>query len=213
MAQQLATDGSKTSPLAKKSRLLVTTGQPVFILYFSHIQPAAAEWAVRTWLPSPDYGAVNAPLYAMGSLCMTGELGWKGTPNARSPYISKDFIVHVTHDEHAFRNQTPTFIPKAQYFITGRLTAGDGVLKTTKPLHLFSNQQNPNANIYNLSVPGYGTDQEPLTLQRFSKQHPDKHYDDVVILLYYNDFEDNIATERYSYPNRCFSKIKTINYS
>jgi len=200
----------KPLPLAKNLGFPRSLLGNLFLFCISLIfSLAAAEWAVRTWLPSPDYGVGKRPALRNGLFMYDAELGWKGTPNAQSPYISKDFIVHVTHDEHGFRNQTQNFIPnKRNILLLGDSYGWGWGVKDNETAASVFNQQNPNANIYNLSVPGYGTDQELLTLQRFSKQHPDNFYDDVVLLLYYNDFEDNIATERYSYPKPMFQQDK-----
>jgi len=159
-----------------------------------------AEWAIRVWMPCPDYGVGKRPALRNGLFMYDAELGWKGTPNAQSEYISKDFIVHVAHDALGYRNQSPPFVAnKRNILLLGDSYGWGWGVENNETATAVFNRQHPDANIYNLSVPGYGTDQEWLTLQRFTKQYANHHYDDVVLLLYYNDFEDNIATERYSY--------------
>ncbi len=167
-----------------------------------------AEWAIRVWMPCPDYGVGKRPALRNGLFMYDPELGWKGTPNAQSEYISKDFMVYVAHDALGYRNQSPPFVAnKKNILLLGDSYGwGWGVENNETAASVF-NQQHPNANIYSLSVPGYGTDQEWLTLQRFTAQFPNNRYDDVVLLLYYNDFEDNIATERYSYQKPMFQVI------
>jgi hypothetical protein len=66
-----------------------------------------AEWAIRVWMPCPDYGVGKRPALRNGLFMYDPELGWKGTPNAQSEYISKDFMVYVAHDALGYRNQSP----------------------------------------------------------------------------------------------------------
>lgn len=97
-----------------------------------------AEWAVRTWMPCPDYGVGKRPALRNGLFMYDAQLGWKGTPNAQSPYISKDFIIHVTHDNWGYRNQSPPFVAGKKIFCySAILMAGVGALKITKPLLQF----------------------------------------------------------------------------
>lgn len=178
--------------------ILLNTGIVLLALLLSLL---LGEWIVRTWMPCPDYGVGKRPALRNNLFMYDPLLGWKGTPSAHSPYISKDFIINVHHDGAGYRNQTPAFIPNRH----NSLLLGDsygwgwGVEDNETAAAVF-NQQHPNFNIYNLSTPGYGTDQEWLTLQQFVDQHPQAHYQDVILLFYYNDFEDNASNERYSYP-------------
>ncbi|HNI36833.1 MAG TPA: hypothetical protein PKZ68_00915 [Pseudomonadales bacterium] len=45
-----------------------------------------AEWVVRKWMPCPDYGVGKRPALRNGLFMYDPQLGWKGTPNAQSPY-------------------------------------------------------------------------------------------------------------------------------
>ena len=170
-----------------------------------------AEWAIRVWMPCPDYGVGKRPALRNGLFMYDPELGWKGTPNAQSEYISKDFMVYVAHDALGYRNQSPPFVAnKKNILLLGDSYGWGWGVEDNETAAAVFNQKNSTANLYNLSVPGYGTDQEWLTLQRFIEQHPNNHYDDVVLLLYYNDLEDNIATERYSYPKPMFQAASNV---
>jgi hypothetical protein len=165
-----------------------------------------AEYFVRLYLPSPDYGTGKRPALR-NKLFMHDELlGWKGSPNATSPYISKDFIVTVTHDALGYRNISPPYVPgKKNYLLLGDSYGWGWGVNDNETAAEVLNRKQGKYHFYNLSIPGYGTDQEYLAMTRFLSEHPDYKYDGVVLLFYYNDFENVGAAEMYMYAKPAFT--------
>lgn len=164
-----------------------------------------AEGLVRRYMPSPDYGVGKRPALYNTLFRYDAEIGWVGSPNTQSPYISKDFQVTITHDALGFRNRVPPFVAgKKNVLLLGDSYGwGWGVEDNEMASYLLSQNGSP-YNVYNLSIPGYGTDQEFLTLQRFLQQHNNRVYSDVVLLFYFNDFENNGTDVSYLYPKPVF---------
>lgn len=154
------------------------------------VSAVAAEALLRTFCPCPLTGSPCAAL-PMGLFQHDGLLGWSGVPNQRGKFEGADFSVHVTHDANGFRNLVSPYAPgKRNILIIGDSFAwGWGV----EDNEVFANrmmESDRNLNVYNLGIPGYGTDQEYLTLCRFLKECGNPSYDDVVLLLFGNDFYD-----------------------
>jgi hypothetical protein len=135
------------------------------------------------------------------------ELGWKGVNNLHTPYYSKDFKITVSHDGNGNRSLFPTH----QKNTSNLLLLGDsygwgwGVENNETAAYLLS-KNNPYFNMYNLSIAGYGTDQELLALQKFIRNNtnPAEKPEGVFLLFYFNDFDDISTGERYGYQKPFF---------
>ena len=62
-----------------------------------------------------------------------------------------------------------------------------------------------NLNVYNLSAPGYGTDQEFLAIREFILAKPSSPIDLVSLLVSANDFEDVGDSIGFAFPKPRFS--------
>lgn len=164
-----------------------------------------AELLVRTFAPHPDYGGGIRPAFYSNLFEYDDLLGWKGVKNLSAPYYSKDFHVTVKHDAEGYRNIYPSYVEgKKNYLLIGDSYAwGWGVEDDETAAAVFT-RKNPEKNLYSLGIAGYGTDQEWLSLQQFLERHPKHHYQGVILEFYFNDFDDNAATERYAYPKPVF---------
>lgn len=188
-----------TTRLLKVLRnLLINTALVVMSLALTLL---AGEGFVRTWLPSPDYGVGKRPAIRNQLFMYDELLGWKGSPNASSRYISKDFRITVTHDALGYRNLAPPFVAgKKNILLLGDSYGWGWGVEDDETAAAVLNRQHDEYNTYSLGVPGYGTDQQYLALQRLLTEHPEYHYDDVVVLFYLNDFADVSMNGNGVYP-------------
>lgn len=149
-----------------------------------------AELVLRLFYPCPYYG--HGKLQPGSELFeYDPTLGWRGRPHAVAVQAGDDFVVLVKHDDNGFRNTAPPYAPgKRNILVLGDShTWGWGV----KDDEVFSSRMmkiDKQVNVYNLGAPGYGTDQEYLTLLRFLEKNPDYHYEDLVLVFCGNDFFD-----------------------
>ncbi|MBK8676619.1 MAG: SGNH/GDSL hydrolase family protein [Cellvibrionales bacterium] len=164
-----------------------------------------AEVLVRIFSPHPDYGGGIRPAFYSHLFEYDKLLGWRGVKNLSTPYYSKDFHVTVSHDAAGYRDMYPAYVEgKKNYLLLGDSYAwGWGVEDNETAAAVFS-RKNTDKNLYSLGIAGYGTDQEWLSLQQFLEQHPTYQYQGVILEFYFNDFDDNAATERYAYPKPAF---------
>jgi len=164
-----------------------------------------AEWIVRTYMPSPDYGGGKRPALYSHLFEYDALVGWKGVPNVHSPYFSKDFKVTINHDAFGYRNISPPYIAnKKNYLMLGDSYGWGWGVEDNETAAAVFNKENSGVNLYSMGTPGYGTDQEYLAMQEFLTKHPDYKYQGVILLFYYNDFENNAAAESYRYPKPLF---------
>ena len=164
-----------------------------------------AEWIVRIWMPSPDYGVGKRPAIRNQLFMYDELLGWKGSPNAQSRYVSKDFIVHVSHDALGYRNLAPPFVPgKRNILLLGDSYGWGWGVEDNETAAAVLNATDETYNAYSLGIPGYGTDQQYLALQRLLTGHPDYRYSDVFVLFYLNDFNDVVIDGNGLYPKPLF---------
>ncbi len=180
----------------------------LFALIYAAILAVAtlfvAEIAIRAVYPMPWAGYMYLPpqqhLFQYDS-----EIGWVGRKNASGDFANLDFKVTVHHDKYGFRNRNEFYDPKKRNFLIigdsfgwGWGVADDEVVSQSIM------DQDSGVNAYNLSAPGYGTDQQYLILRRFLTAHPTLRVSAVIVFVYVNDFEDNLYTERYGYPKSKF---------
>lgn len=160
-----------------------------------------AEWIVRVYFPTPNYGGGIRPAFYSNLFEYDDLLGWRGVPNLKTPYFSKDFRIHVSHDPHGYRNISPPFIAgKSNYLLLGDSYAWGWGVEDNETAAAVFNEQHPHKNLYSLGIAGYGTDQELLALHKQLAAQPGHDYRGVILLFYMNDFDDIAAAERYGYP-------------
>jgi hypothetical protein len=165
----------------------------------------AAEWFVRTYIPCPDYGGGKRPVLYSNLFEYDELVGWKGVPNISSPYYSKDFRIHISHDSLGYRNISPPYVDKKNnYLLLGDSYGWGWGVEDDETAAAVFNKRNPESNIYSMGIPGYGTDQEYLAMKKFLEENPEKKYKGAILLFYYNDFENNAANESYLYPKPFF---------
>lgn len=175
----------------KIGNLLANTAILVLSVAFALVM---AEMFVRTWLPSPDYGVGKRPATRNPLFMYDEQLGWKGSPKAKSRYISKDFIVNVSHDALGYRNLAPPYVPgKHNILLIGDSYGWGWGVEDDETAASVMNGKSGAYNVYSLGIPGYGTDQQYLALQRLLAAHPDYHYENVFLLFYLNDFNDVVT--------------------
>lgn len=165
----------------------------------------AGEGLVRAFSPCPDYGGGIRPAFYSNLFEYDRQLGWKGVSNLSTPYYSKDFRITVSHDAAGYRNISPPYVPgKDNYLLLGDSYAWGWGVEDNETAAAVFNHRHPDANLYSLGIAGYGTDQAWLSMQQHLAQHPAYRYRGAILLFYFNDFEDNAATERYGYPKPAF---------
>lgn len=187
------------------SWLLAAVGNVAAVIIGFLLAFVIAEILVRILSPHPDYGGGIRPAFYSNLFEYDDLLGWRGVKNLSTPYYSKDFHVTINHDADGYRNIYPAHVAgKRNYLLIGDSYAwGWGVEDNETAAAVFS-RKNSDKNLYSLGIAGYGTDQEWLSLQQFLQKYPDKTYQGVILEFYFNDFDDNAATERYAYPKPAF---------
>ena len=163
-----------------------------------------AEVFLRFFYPTPYYGyELIRPEQQL--IQYDPVLGWKGRSNAIGVFASSDFDVSVSHDAYGYRNCAPAFVDNKENIIVLGDSYGWGWgVADEEVFSSYITNKNRQINIYNLSIPGYGTDQEYLTLRLFLKDNAHPRYRGVVLLFYSNDFEDVLDAVRYSHPKPRF---------
>ncbi len=175
----------------------------------------AAEIGLRLFYPTPYAGfEINSPLphfFRHDPL-----LGWMGVPDASGNFVGRDFSLQVNQDPLGYRNLVPAFVPGKQNILVLGDSYGWGWGVADD--EVFSARimgRDDRLNVYNLSAPGYGTDQEYLSIQRFLAGAQGADYEGVLLLFYHNDIEDVLSADRYQYPKPRFvvrdSKLILLN--
>jgi hypothetical protein len=160
-----------------------------------------AEWLVRTYIPSPDYGGGIRPAFYSNLFEYDENLGWRGVPNLRTAYFSKDFHVTVSHDPSGYRNISPPYITgKNNFLLLGDSYAWGWGVEDNQTATAVFNSKNKKLHLYNLGIAGYGTDQEFIGLQKHLALNPGSRYKGAILLFYMNDLDDISSAERYGYP-------------
>jgi lysophospholipase L1-like esterase len=166
---------------------------------------AAAEVLLRTLHPCPRYGyelvSAQRVLFEHDPV-----LGWRGRPGIHATLAGESFRVSATHNASGHRSAAlPSFPGKTNIVAIGDSHSwGWGVSDD----EVFADQMmrmDSTLNVYNISAPGYGTDQEFLALREFLRKQP-CHSPGLVILLFSaNDFEDVGDSMRFAFPKPRFS--------
>ena len=134
-------------------------------------------------------------------------LGWVGRPNAHGQFAGIDYLTKVTLDEYGFRAQIPPFTEgKRNVLALGDSYAWGWGVNDSDVFAEVMNASDSSIRVYNLSAPGYGTDQSYLGLEAFLEQHPEVRFSSAVLLLFVdNDIQDVSETTRYTFPKPRFT--------
>ena len=136
---------------------------------------------------------VESPL--SGSHQSDAYLGWSGKPNLRLRFRRPEFDALVEHDAEGWRQPKPPrpAVPTSRILVLGdSFTWGWGVSQGQVFTDLLQAALPATVAVYNRSVPGFGTAQEYLLLQR---ELAARVYDAVVLMFYMNDLSDNISSQ------------------
>jgi lysophospholipase L1-like esterase len=137
---------------------------------------------------------VERPL--SGSHQSDAYLGWSGKPNLRLRFRRSEFDALVEHDAEGWRQPKPArpAVPTSRILVLGdSFTWGWGVSQGQVFTDLLQAALPDNVAVYNRGVPGFGTAQEYLVLQR---ELAAREYDAVVLMFYINDLSDNISSKQ-----------------
>lgn len=162
------------------------------------------ELIIRMLCPTPNYGYIPQVL-EQNIFRYDAELGWSGIPLVQNTYRAKDYVVTASLDLLGYRNRTPVFDnSKDNYLVLGDSYAwGAGVEDDETATFVLSSEYD-GINVYNISAPGYGTDQELLALKKFWNSYLGMHYKKVFLIYYCNDIDDVLSTSRYGYNKPVF---------
>jgi hypothetical protein len=126
-------------------------------------------------------------------------LGWKGVPDGKAEFVTRNNRVWVAHNAFGFRDiehKNAGGRKQAIVFLGDSFTWGYEVDFG----EMFVNRLRaklPSYEIFNLAHPGYGTDQELLTFKRWRENQRLKL---VVLMFSENDIGDNNSRVRYDKP-------------
>src|SRR5262245_39181724 len=137
---------------------------------------------------------VESPL--SGSHHSDAYLGWSGKPNLRLRFRRPEFDALVEHDAEGWRQPKPPqpAVPTSRILVVGdSFTWGWGVSQGQVFTDLLQAALPATVAVYNRGVPGFGTAQEYLLLQR---ELAARAYDAVVLMFYMNDLSDNISARQ-----------------
>lgn len=160
-----------------------------------------AEFAARLAFPEwmPTRAEVN--FWNYDSL-----LGWAHQPEQRGRLVHRDFSVQVSINSHGLRDDEYPLqkSAKKRMLILGDSFGWGFGVEYDERFSEVLEKKHPDWEIINTSVSGYGTDQQLLYLsQKGINYKPDV----VLLLLCYNDFEDNSTPAQYWYNKPCFKLI------
>jgi lysophospholipase L1-like esterase len=137
---------------------------------------------------------VESPL--SGSHQSDAYLGWSGKPNLRLRFRRPEFNALVQHDAEGWRQPEPPrpSAPTSNILVLGdSFTWGWGVSQGQVFTDLLQAALPATVAVYNRGVPGFGTAQEYLVLQR---ELAARTYDAVVLMFCINDLSDNLSSRQ-----------------
>jgi hypothetical protein len=162
------------------------------------------EGFIRVFLPAPHFGSVYVPPQKT-FFAFDDRLGWRGRPNATGSFSSVDFEVTVSLDALGFRNTTPVAVEsRKNWLLIGDSFGWGWGVEDDETVAQSLMRLEPEINVYNLSSPGFGTDQQFLTVRGFLEDHPSQQFEGLVLLFCDNDIQDVGATRRYGYRKSKF---------
>lgn len=153
----------------------------------------APRWQERsqTWIYHPQYG-------------------WFQKPTTEAVINHQHFSIRVQTNSHGLRDKeyTQERSNKKRMLVLGdSFVWGYGVEHEQRFTEIIENR-NPDWEIINAGISGYGTDQEYLYYVREGYTFKP---DVVVLLLYYNDFENNYEPVQYGYHKPYFTLDQHLN--
>ncbi len=167
---------------------------------------AAAEAGLRAFFPQPLLETTRAADTGGPLTRRDAELGWALKSDVAWPVGSAPWENGLTTNAAGFRDAPHAEVkaPGAyriavlgDSFVFGSGVAQDETLTRRLAAHL-----GPGFEIVNLGVPGYGTDQELLTLRRWGRKlSPDL----VLLAFFWNDLMENVSDRIYGLPKPRFT--------
>lgn len=155
-----------------------------------------AESYYRIFDPFPYVGWWEINYNEYGNLLKYDRiLGWSGIPNETAEFITENSKTLLQHNEFGFRDvshrgdqKKPAIVFLGDSFAWGYELNWDEMFVNMLRKKL------PNYEIFNLSLRGYGTDQELIAFKRWQYQGPVKF---VIVMFNVTDFVDNSRFIRY----------------
>ena len=120
---------------------------------------------LRVFYPTPDYGyrysSPQTRFFQYNEL-----LGWTGKPSAEGQFAMSDFVSQVKHDIRGYRNDHPHFVNgKENSLVIGDSYGWGWGVSNSELFSTILSEPGGENNIYNLSAPGYSTDQQFIRAQ------------------------------------------------
>lgn len=155
-----------------------------------------AECCVRIFDPFPYIKPWEQNHTEYGNLVRHDPLlGWSGIPSDTGEFVSDNSRTFLRHNalgfrdiEHPVPNTAPAIVFLGDSYTWGYEVAWDDMFVNRLRKKL------PRYEIYNLSMRGYGTDQEMIALRQFGPRGPVKF---VIVMFSENDFGDNSQFIKY----------------
>jgi len=155
-----------------------------------------AEASVRIFDPFPYISPWEQNHTEYGNLVRYDPLfGWSGIPSETTEFISDNSRTSLRHNAQGFRdiehnvpNTDPAIVFLGDSFTWGYEVDQDAMFVNRLRKKL------PRYEIFNLSMRGYGTDQEMIAFRRFPPKGPVKF---VFVMFCENDFGDNVQFIKY----------------
>ena len=155
------------------------------------------EIAFRALDPTPYFSDSEINNTEHGNLSMHDDtLGWKGVPDGKAEFVTRNNRVWLAHNRHGFRDiehDTLSAEKPAIVFLGDSFTWGYEVDFD----EMFANRLRsklPRFEIFNLAHRGYGTDQALLTFKRWDERRP---LEMVILMFSENDVRDNNSAFNY----------------
>lgn len=134
-----------------------------------------------------------------------GVLGWDGLENAQDTFEWVDTRHHVRQNRYGYRGPEYDYERSGKrriLFLGDSFVWGFGVENEEIFTHILGKKLQSTAEVINMGVSGYGTDQAYLLWkQKARKWNPD---DVVLMVTIFTDFWDNVEAIRYGYPKPFF---------
>ena len=155
-----------------------------------------AEGAIRVLDPFPYVNSWERNHTEYGNLVRYDPLlGWSGIPSETCVFISENSRTFLRHNRQGFRdiehnvpNTDPAIVFLGDSFTWGYEVGWDAMFVNRLRKKL------PHNELFNLSMRGYGTDQEMIAFKRWPPLGPVKF---VVVMFCENDFSDNAQFIKY----------------
>jgi len=140
-------------------------------------------------------------------------LGWAGKPGVNTDFSYVDCRHHVRQNAYGFRGAEHGFARTAKRRIAvlgDSVVWGFGVEDGEIFTAVLEREMVPPAEVINLGVSGYGTDQEYLLWRSFgSRFRPDEV---ILTITFENDLWNNVVPSSYRYPKPVFSFAEKGGY-